>query len=543
MKKIMSLVLTSIVVAVLAAAPAEAQETPECAAVPTCHSAWEMQARAASMMSLCDPGNPDHERQALALLQEATNGLALCARRDATCAANLRMTQATLAVAVRVIDSGCRGDAISAVDDSLCESICTTRGHGTWCAAGDSRVECQCASGAAGRQCRNARSTTVSWCAPAAGFRIAARCRPRVVIVTPSRPRDPDRMPYIPLPPFPPTPSVPLTPGFARCNTAIDVDNDGVPDLDANCLPNDNCRLNPNPDQADADGDGEGDVCDEDDSAEPTRLTYRPEVQELCATTGQNSPSCVTLRQFVAGGEPPVAGPFVDEWARSQIADIRTTLAGHGTALECLRAGRRFGRVASERTPGSSEVVAGGTIIHEEHVVCLEECVDTDAEFNSASGRCEARPTLPGRFDLSVGPAIQYFDGTFTVGVALDGTWWFQNRTGWTLWGYAGLTVTHRPELSITVGTGPSFRLSETDDLDIDFSLGAFGTNGTDLRNGTAGVSTGFGGYAELAASIGDDDSAVRGRIFVRGMLGYSDTDQSDPHAAPGVIVGAQFAF
>lgn len=530
-KSLICIVLTAVI---FAAAPAEAQETAECAAVPTCHSAWEIQQRAGGILAICGTSNPDAERQALELLQEAANGLAACEQRNVTCAANLRLTQDALAAAVGIIASGECGRT-AAAPDALCEGICTARGHGTWCAAGDSRAECQCPSGSVGRHCRNARRTDAAWCRPADGYRIASRCRPVVV-------RRPPPPPEPPLPPPPPT--------GARCNVGIDSDGDGVSDLSEECLPYDNCRIRYNPDQADADTDGEGDVCDEDDDLGPVRLQYTETTRDLCVTVGLDrsdprfSESCVRLTNFIEGGEPPVTGEFIDQWAREQIASLWDVVNGHGRALECHNDGVRFGITTHERSPGENEVVpGGGTVIREDRWDCTGECIDTDAIFNAESGRCEARPTLPGEFDLSVGPAIQYYDETFTVGVALDGTWWFDPRIGWSMWGYAGVTVTHRPELHISVGTGPSFRLYESDGFDLDLSVGAFGTNGTDLRDGTVGVSTGFGGYVELATSIGDDDSDVRGRIFVRGMAGFADSDQSEPHAAPGIMVGFHLEF
>ncbi|TAK04913.1 hypothetical protein EPO33_02850 [Patescibacteria group bacterium] len=528
-KILIGLVLTA---AVLAAAPAEAQETAECAAIPACHNAWEIQRRAEGMTAICGTGDPEHERRARELITEASRGLTACEERNVTCAANLRLTQEALAAAVSIIASGECGRTAD-MPDLACEGICTQRGHGTWCAPGDTREACQCASGSAGRHCRNARSTTASWCSPAAGFRIAERCRPRPVVVRPRTPR-PDRTPDpVPLP----------TVVDARCNTLLDADNDGVPDLSGDCLPYDNCRLNPNPDQADRDTDAEGDACDEDDSLGALRLEYEPRTQRLCARLGESDPRCVTLRQFVEGGEPPVTPEFIDQWAREQIADLWEEVSVLHDADECLANGRRYGRVTHEETRAPTGETETLRVVRTDSMVCLEECVDTDASYNTETHRCEARPALPGEFDLSVGPAIQYNDETFTVGLALDGTWWFQPRIGWSLWGYAGVTVTRRPELHISIGTGMSFRLVETDGADLDLTLGAFGTNGTDLRDGTVGVSTGFGGYGDLAVSLGDDDSAARARIFVRGMAGFADSDQSEPHAAPGIMFGAQLEF
>lgn len=512
MKTKFTLALVAGITWVLTSGQVRAQESVECAAVPECHGAWEIQQRVAGMTAICG-GDAEHERQTLALLQDAARARHACEQQNITCGHTLRQTQEALAAAVAIIANGCGGGAIAATPDAVCRQICEARGHGEWHAAdGD----------------------TAAFCEPHPGYRIANRCRPVRQrtgggAVTP-----------------PPRPGV-------RCNEAIDTDRDGVPDVSRECIPVDNCSAaclangtcpTANRDQADRDTDGEGDVCDDDDLE-----AFRAELNQLCATPTDARPVCVLIRGMNARVEPePVdLSSILSELERSAAVDqdIRTILNRHRIQIEgllgdvaalrvedahlleritCLRQGRDF-RVEGER------------------IVCTDTCIDPGLVWNAETRSCDALPVLPGEFDISVGPAVQYWDGTFTTGAALDGTWWFRSQVGWTLWGYAGLTVTRRPELHVTVGTGPSFRLVESDGADLDLGIGAFGTNGTDLRDGTNGVSTGFGAYADLALSLGDDDSAVRSRIFVRGMAGYADADQSAPHAAPGLMIGVQIEF
>ncbi len=516
--------------ATFAAAPAEAQDTATCDAVPACREARELSDRMAAITQC--------SAEALDLGQRATAALVTCENRYVDCANSLR-------AAVTIIANGCGGGAVRAASDEVCQQICTARGHGTWHAADASHEH--------------------PFCAPAAGYRIANRCRPVVVRqrphVTPThQPVDPGNVgPTVEPPP----------PVESRCNTGIDTDHDGVPDLDANCLPVDNCRLVPNPDQADVDVDGEGDYCDDDDDLEALRHEIDVRFANLCVDPGDQTPICVLIRSLrTGGGEPSVSLDAV--WAElRRLAGVDTEIIRRLDAIEpqltgiwghirdlhedvnnlmsvdaCLERGRHSRRITEERHAGH-EVgeAATTTVIREDRIVCLETCIDTDAEYNAASGRCEARPALPGEFDLSVGPAISYYDTSLTLGIEVDATWWIHEKFGWSLWGFAGMTVMHRPIIDIAVGTGPAFGLVRERDLSIDLSLGAFGRNGTSMRDGTAGVSTGFGGYVDLAAILGNEDSSVRARLFGRLLLGFADSDQARPHFAPGVMGGVQLTF
>ncbi|MEK7073314.1 MAG: hypothetical protein AAB974_02650 [Patescibacteria group bacterium] len=534
----LSLALAGVAMAFLAAAPAEAQDSCQ---QPECIRAREIRDR----MNAITECNADNAEEVIRLSREAATALTACEARSAACATAYR-------TAVEIIRNGCDPAAI-AREPSFCEARCTARGHGTWCAAGDSRAECQCASDSAGRSCRRERdrSTTAHWCAPVRGYQILDRCLPR----------------RIPPPPPPEPPVPPPPPPDARCNVGIDADGDGVPDLSSTCIPDDNCRIRYNPDQSDVDTDGEGDACDDDDDLEGLRREINARFQNLCVAVTDQTPVCVLIRQLRGGHEPRVS---LDEiWSElrrlaaedveinRRLDEVERILHDHGDMIvdlgrriglfmdrvECLRRGRDY-RLATEERVAGHEVgeQAEGTMIREDRVVCLETCVDTDAEFNSESGRCEARPMLPGEFDLSVGPAVSFYD-EFTLGVELDATWWLQERFGWSLWGFAGLTVVRQPVLDIAVATGPSFRLVLEREFSLDLGLGAFGRNGTSLRDGTVGVFTGFGGYVDLAAIVGNRRSDVRVRIFGRLLLGFADSDQTDPHFAPGVMGGLQLTF
>lgn len=511
--------------AVLAAAPAEAQDA--CDGQPADSPCGIARALRTEMDAMTEC-NASNQARVLELGRQISAALTACEARSALCAR-------ALAVTVDIINNGCGGSAIAAAPNEVCEGICTARSHGTWCAAGDGRPECQCPSGRAGRHCRNARRTDAAWCRPADGYRIASRCRPVVVRRTP--PPDPDR------PPPPP-------PGTARCNTGIDADGDGVSDLSEECLPYDNCRLTPNADQADRDTDGEGDACDDDDDLAAMRLRYTADAQQLCLDVGERAPSCVTLRQFVEGGEPPVPGPFIDEWARGQIRDILIELNLLDAATQCLMHGRRFGRVTRERSPSEDEVVAdGGTVIREEHLVCLETCVDSDHVYSPLTEECEPRSEANDDLGLEVALSAGYMyfvDHAVIVeaSVALPLTDDQRLRLrGWIAGGVSPASQHHDTALVGVGGAGIEYAVVDEDSVRVILGVGGFGLGSMEADSGRNPFAGG-GGYVEGRIEIGPRDGPnffLRGR----GMGGACDTSWSNPDACFGgsVDIGVSYEW